>query len=65
MTYKTGEDAPANGKYVFESYIDADTTVPEPTANEEEILLTRGERFPHYDRGLRASACNAHVTPPS
>lgn len=43
--YKTGEEAPFTGDYVFVRYVDG-TTTPAPTANEKEIHLERKENFP-------------------
>jgi hypothetical protein len=43
--YKTGEDAPKEGTYAFDGYLDG-TWNPAPTANESTISLSEGEKFP-------------------
>ncbi len=43
--YKTGQEAPKSGSYLFVKYTDG-TSSPAPTSEEKEIYLTRGEVFP-------------------
>ena len=43
--HKTGESCPNTGIYGFDGYFDG-TKYPRPTAEEEQIPLSRGEVFP-------------------
>lgn len=43
--YKTGEQCPKSGTYVFDGYTDG-TSTPAPTANESSIPLSENETFP-------------------
>lgn len=43
--YKTGDTAPATGRYQFVRYTDG-TTWPQPTPEERVIPLSWGEPFP-------------------
>lgn len=43
--YKTGEECPRTGHYLFDGYLDG-TSSPAPTDNEKDIPLSKSERFP-------------------
>ena len=43
--YRTGQVCSLSGLYQFAGYIDG-TFIPSPTAEEREIRLTDGDRFP-------------------
>jgi hypothetical protein len=43
--YKTGQECPVTGRYRFDGYTDG-TSIPQPTAAEKEIPLSKGETFP-------------------
>ena len=43
--FRTGEESPYHATYQFDGYLDGSST-PTPTAEEQEIELTRDENFP-------------------
>ena len=43
--FKTGELCPVSGRYRFDGYLDG-THSPSPRAEEMEIPLSKGEKFP-------------------
>lgn len=43
--YRTGQEAPKTGTYSWVKYTD-ETVSPPPTANEQQIPLEQGEKFP-------------------
>jgi hypothetical protein len=43
--YRTGENAPVSGRYDFVKHMKPDSTC-RPTAGEQSIPLSRGEKFP-------------------
>lgn len=45
--YKTGEDAPRSGVYTFVEHVGRDLDC-QPTPEENEIVLERGETFPPH-----------------
>lgn len=52
--YKTGQKAPATGRYRFAGYTDAPPW-PAPTAEEQVIPLSAGEVFPPIRSSRRAA----------
>lgn len=46
MEYKTGEVVPSTGNYEFVRYVNAKPGTPSPTANERNVPLNQGGRFP-------------------